>query len=111
MNRNEAEHLADTINGWDFPYVHAYVSSLGGAERSSVLATISLDPRSSWTNGILQNSRYAVLSFHSGPGEEVRFKQVSGHRIKLRSWSTKDKAALYKKLNSVAFALRLAENP
>lgn len=46
------------------PYVSARVSTLGGADRPSIGVTIGFEPRESWTNGILENSRYAKLMVH-----------------------------------------------
>lgn len=109
MNKNEAQHLADTINTWSFPYVVAYVSTLGGEERSSVMVTVALEPRSSWRNGIMENSRYAKLAFHSSKdrADGVSFEHFSGRGVaKIRAWKTKDKPALYKKLQLVERALR-----
>lgn len=111
MNRNEAAHLAEVINAWSFPYVRAGVSTLGGEDRSSVMVTVSLDPRESWTNGILENSRYAKLAFHTArvPGhpDAVAFEHFSGHGIpKIRGWKVKDKPSLYKKLRLVTDGLQ-----
>lgn len=44
------------------PYVHVQVSTLGGEARASAMVSVSLDPKSSWNNGIFQNSRYFQLS-------------------------------------------------
>jgi len=49
-------HLAE------FPYVNGQVSTLGGEHRAAVMLTVSLDPKDSWKNGILQNSRYGQFS-------------------------------------------------
>lgn len=108
MNRNQAEHLAQQINAWPFPYVNARVSTLGGEDRSSVMVAVSLDPREAWTYGYLENSRYAKLAFHSGrEPDAVAFEHLSGHGIpKIRAWKTKDAPALYKKLKTVEDALR-----
>lgn len=46
------------------PYVGAQYSRLGGAGRESVLIVVSLDPKDTWANGILENSRYT--RFHLG---------------------------------------------
>ena len=43
------------------PYVYSQVSTLGGVARASVMIKVSLDPKSKWPNGILHNSRYAML--------------------------------------------------
>lgn len=60
------------------PYVKAYVSALGGPERASVMITVGLDPRGSWKNGILENSRYAKLAYNVRGGQHVLY-QHSGH--------------------------------
>jgi hypothetical protein len=64
-------HLAE------FPVVAGSVSTLGGAHRASVLLTVSLDPRESWANHILENSRYA--KFHLS--YDGTLEQISGYRI------------------------------
>ena len=38
-------------------------STLGGKDRISILGKISLDPKKEWPNGILQNSRWALIHF------------------------------------------------
>lgn len=43
------------------PYVSAQVSTLGGVSTPSVLIRFSADPQSSWSNKILQNSRWGLL--------------------------------------------------
>ncbi len=43
------------------PYVYSQVSTLGGVKRAAALIKVSLDPRSKWHNGILQNSRYFMI--------------------------------------------------
>jgi hypothetical protein len=44
------------------PYVNTTYSTLGGVTNISMMITISLDSKENWSNGILQNSRYA--KFH-----------------------------------------------
>lgn len=105
MNRNEAQTLADTINEWSsfFPFVNARVSTLSGEESASVMVTISLDPRESWNYGILENSRFVKLAFHSWKNSEsVLFRQIAGRiPIKLRGFSDADKPTLYRKLAKI----------
>ena len=43
------------------PYVHAEVSTLGGASRASLIVKVSKDDRQAWVNQILHNSRYAMF--------------------------------------------------
>jgi len=42
-------------------YVHSQVSTLGGVSRAAIIVRVSLDPKSKWSNGIYQNSRYAMF--------------------------------------------------
>jgi hypothetical protein len=49
-----------------FPYVKVDRSALGGEDKASILITVSLDPRESWRNGILQNSRYRQFHVREG---------------------------------------------
>jgi hypothetical protein len=46
------------------PVVRVQLSTLGGVDRASLLLLISLDPRESWENNILENSRYARFSVY-----------------------------------------------
>lgn len=55
-----AKHLASVLRG-KAPYLNIYGSSLGGLARSSIMITLSLDPKSKWKNGILHNSRYSMF--------------------------------------------------
>ena len=49
------------------PYSNAHVSALGGAERASILLTISFDPREQWKNGYIENSNYCRFHWlHDG---------------------------------------------
>ena len=43
------------------PAVSSQVSTLGGVNRASAIVHVSLDPKSSWVNGIFQNSRYFII--------------------------------------------------
>lgn len=45
------------------------------------------------------------MAFHSRGPEGVEFNPHSGHGVKLRAWKVSDKAALYKKLQTVRKAL------
>ena len=62
FNAETAQSVADRIKTEvKAPFVNAYVSTLGGPENVSVMFTIGADPKESWTNGILQNSRYGMF--------------------------------------------------
>lgn len=66
---------ADTFkSGINAPYVNASISTLGGEDRASLMFTVSADPKETWKNGYLENSRYikgsiqhnGKVSVHSG---------------------------------------------
>lgn len=63
MDFDTADKLASRIKKEiDAPYVNAKISTLGGRHRTSVMVSISLDPRDEWENKIFENSRY--MRFH-----------------------------------------------
>ena len=87
--------LAALKAGVKAPYVAGYVSTLGG--RPSVMLTFSLDPRESWANSILQNSRYAQMSVHY---PDRKIEHFSGWRLgKFRKAAFKSPADAVAKLN------------
>ena len=96
-----AKEIANSLNvHLPVPYRHAYTSTLGGPERASVLLTVSLDPRETWANSILENSRHAkfhinagVIELISGHGipsfRKSRFKDTQGLFDVLQRWIRK----------------------
>ncbi len=80
-----------------FPYVHVQHSTLGGAENVAILLTISLDPKHTWANGILHNSRYAMIHIDN----DGRVEQFSGYQIKLRKFTAKNMAQVIDKINNI----------
>ena len=75
------------------PYVSSYISRLGG--EPSLMLTVSLDKRSDWCNGILQNSRYA--HFMASPDGTV--EHFSGSLPKFRKCRVADDDSLAAKIN------------
>lgn len=67
--------LAELKRQINAPYVGGYKSTLGGAHRVSLLLVVSLDPRETWQNGILENSRYTKLSIYV----DGTIEDISGH--------------------------------
>jgi hypothetical protein len=51
-------------DGIQAPHKNIYKSTLGGIERTSIMITLSLDPKEEWKNGILQNSRYCMFHYN-----------------------------------------------
>lgn len=59
------------------PYVSVGgISKLGGATRQSFGVTVSLDPKEKWSNGILENSRYAKFMVWM---HDSSIEMISGH--------------------------------
>ena len=75
------------------PYVTSYVSRLGAP---ALMLTVSLDPRSTWVNGILQNSRYANFMID----EDGTIEHFSGSLPKFRKCKAADAAAVAAKINA-----------
>ena len=68
---DDAEKLQNLIKA---AFVRVRYSSLGGKERASLLILVAIDPRETWINGILENSRYIRL--HAGYDGKVEY--ISG---------------------------------
>jgi len=102
---DEAQALVEALTkGVKAPFVQAYVSRLGGAHRPSVMLTFSIDPRPSWPNGILQNSRYGQVSFN---WPERKFEHFSGSGLgKLRKAGFKTNAAAVARINKWIAAVK-----
>jgi hypothetical protein len=78
------------------PYVNAYYSTLGGDENVSVLLTISLDEKSKWANGILENSRYGKFHIY----KNGTIEHFSGFKmLKFRKAKAKSQDDVIDKLN------------
>ena len=48
------------------PHANVYLSTLGGAERTSLMILVVLDARETWANKIMENARHARFSVTSG---------------------------------------------
>ena len=92
-----AEALKDV-----FPWIHVDRSTLGGEARASLFVKVSLDPKETWENGILQNSRWALFAIQAGKlymaygGNVPKFRKVDAKSVdnvigKITAW--KDKIA------------------
>jgi len=81
------------------PYVAGYVSTLGGAHRASILFTVSFDPRDTWANGILENSRHGKFHWEN----DGTLSKISGYGTeKMRKSKAKSVADVVRKVASVA---------
>jgi len=63
--------------GIQAPFVKAYKSTLGGIQNTAIMITISLDPKESWSNGILQNSRYSMFHYSNNGELEQHSRQYN----------------------------------
>ena len=80
------------------PYTHVEISTLGGVSRASALITVSLDPKSTWFNRILHNSRYFMIHLnHDGVMEQ--FAGSYRLRKKLRKTRVKSLVDAVAKIN------------
>lgn len=59
------EWITHIKSGVHAPLVNAQKSTLGGADRVSIMILVALDPKAEWQNGILENSRYMRLHLHN----------------------------------------------
>lgn len=82
------------------PYIKTSRSTLGGEDRATVLARVSLDPKTDWTNDIYYNSRYGIFSIDytgsmelisSGDGtakfRKCKVKSIDAVVSKILKWS------------------------
>jgi hypothetical protein len=99
---NAKQCAEDLKGGIEAPYVSARPSTLGGPENVSIMFTISADPRESWTNGILQNSRYGNFSLDPDGTVEM----FSGSLPKFRKRKVKGWAAFFKLFEDFLAPLR-----
>ena len=61
--------------------VAAYVSTLGGPERPSVCITFAFDPRDTWVNNILENSKYAKVLVHFNADGTGKFSAAGSWQV------------------------------
>lgn len=58
------------------PYARVSLSTLGGAERSSIMIALSLEARETWKNNIFENSRYMRIMIDT---KDLRMENISGY--------------------------------
>ena len=87
------------------PYIQTDISTLGGKENASVMMTVSLDPKESWNNGIMENSRYAKFMIErdgrieaftqsyklANKFRSAKVKSISDAITKINNWVDKNK--------------------
>jgi hypothetical protein len=80
------------------PYKYAYLSTLGGDERASILLRVSLDPKDTWKYDIMENSRY--MHFDIGRNGSIdQFKKAYTVKKKFRKTRVKSLDDAAKKIN------------
>lgn len=94
-----AQDVVDTLKSKiSAPVVMPKYSTLGGDRNVSVLLSISLDPKDSWSNGIYQNSRYSQFHiFQDGVIEQ--FGMNYKIPVKFRKTKVKSIDDVVKKIN------------
>ncbi len=85
--KKDAETLKDLIESKvKLPVVKASVSKLG--DQPSVSGVLGFEPRDSWANGILENSKHAKFIFHFS---DMTLQIVTSHKTeKMRKTKFKD---------------------
>lgn len=94
----ERNSMSELKTKLQFPYVNIQYSTLGGEDRASFIVTVSLQPRTEWNNGILQNSDYANFRIDKHPTGYVA-ENFSGYLPKCRKFTAKSIDELINKLN------------
>jgi endogenous inhibitor of DNA gyrase (YacG/DUF329 family) len=90
-------------SGIKAPYVNAQVAALGGPENVSVIFTVSADPKESWSNGILENSRYGKFYLHN----DGEVEQFSGG---FAGWKQPNRAVRSRNVKSVDQLIQVINN-
>jgi len=84
-------------SGIKAPVVTAQMPALGGEERASLLIMVALDPKSTWPNNILENSRYFRIDIErNGSMEQFTMSRLSK---KMRKTKVKSIDDAIKKIN------------
>lgn len=84
------------------PYVNPTVSTLGGEQNVSIMMTVSADPKESWSNGILHNSRYGMFAIHNNGVVEHHsgsFNRIDEPRMNFRKRTVKSVDQLIQVIN------------
>lgn len=90
---NDKDLLQNALTGAQIIKVNRV--ALGGEDRASLYVLICLDSKDTWSNGILENSRYGRVSISNG-----RIEYFSGGMpCKFRSGKIKDLTHAAKRLN------------
>jgi hypothetical protein len=80
----------------DAPFVNAYVSTLGGDEKATLMLTVAMEPKEEWPNKILQNSTYFQMSIYRNGTMDM----FSGHMpVKFRKSQAKNIDDAIKRIN------------
>lgn len=93
------ERLKSEINA---PYVQAYASTLGGDQNVAIMLTVGADPKETWTNGILENSRYGKFTISNNGTVEQHsggFNRIDTPKTNVRKRTVKSVDQLIQTLN------------
>jgi hypothetical protein len=73
LTQTDADKIKSEI-GKLVPVCYVSISTLGGVERTSIYMTICFDPKETWINNILENSKYMKISID----HELNVRHFSG---------------------------------
>ncbi len=97
---NVKEFVAKLKDEIKAPYVNAYFSTLGGEDRVSILLTISMEEKSEWSNGILENSKYSKFHLHKNGTVEQITRSHKLRENKFRKIKVKTQQQIIDKINN-----------
>lgn len=81
------------------PVVQVKYSALGGPRNATIMISLSLDPKESWSNGIYQNSRYMQFRVEQD-GVIEQFSKSYKVPLKFRKQRAKDLNDVVAKMNA-----------
>jgi hypothetical protein len=87
------------------PYVYSQVSTLGGVPHATALVKVSLDSKSKWHNGILQNSRYFMIRIDRN-GEMEMFSKSYKLQSRMRGQTAKSLPDAVARINKYISSVR-----
>jgi hypothetical protein len=67
---SDVDKIKENFKLSTIPHYSVSLSTLGGAERATIIIKVSLDTKDTWENGIFHNSRYSMFSLHGGKMEQ-----------------------------------------
>jgi hypothetical protein len=97
FSKEDGQKIKDALCSQRTPYVSVSYSTLGGEANAAFLICASFDHKDTWTNGILENSRYTRISIDKD-GTIKEFSR-SYNNVKMRKTKAKTLEEALAKIN------------